>query len=518
MGNGQWERLEDLPNIGPSIAGDLRLIGIHRPADLTGRDPLALYDALNAARGVRNDPCVLDTFMAAVDYMNGGRAKPWWKFTARRKKLLATLALVLIAAPLKAQALTPSEQQLVRAVDAGVPDALAVLERAVNINSGTMNLAGVREVGRVFDAEFTKLGFRTRWSDGAAWGRAGHLIAERFGRGTGPKILFIGHLDTVFERDSPFQHWQRLDDSTATGPGSTDMKGGDVIMLLALRALQSAGVLDQLQITVVLTGDEENAGTPIPLARRDLQAAADWADIAIGFEDGPGDTRVMVVGRRGSSSWMLRTSGRPAHSSQVFRPGVGAGAIYEAARILTTFYDSLSAQPNLTFNPGAIVGGSAVTFEEEQDRGTAFGKTNVVAESAMVKGDLRTLTPEQLSATEDAMRRIAARHLPETGADIAFEDRYPPLAPTDGNRRLLALFDQASRDLGQGPVAAGDPARAGAADVSFVAGRVDMVIDGVGLIGSGGHTVRETANLHTLPLQARRVAVVLSRMVRRPGT
>ncbi len=164
-------------------------------------------------------------------------------------------------------------------------------------------------------------------------------------------MLFIGHLDTVFEEDSPFQHWVRINDSTATGPGINDMKGGDVVMLLALRALKTAGMLDRVLVTVVLTGDEENAGMPVPLARRDLVAAADWADIAIGFEDAAGDPRTAVIGRRSSGSWLLRTAGRAYHSSVIFRPEVGSGAIFEAARILTAFHDSLSREPNLTFNP-----------------------------------------------------------------------------------------------------------------------------------------------------------------------
>ncbi len=437
-----------------------------------------------------------------------------------RRTLMALLVATLVPAlAARAQDLSAEERRMLRAVDAGVGDALVLLERAVNINSGTMNFAGVREVGRLFAGEFERLGFAVRWVDGAPWGRAGHLVAERRGRGTGPRLLLIGHLDTVFEPDAPFQRWERLSDSTARGPGATDMKGGTVVMLLALRALAAAGVLDQLQVTVVLTGDEENAGEPIPLARRDLVAAAEWADIAIGFEDGDGDPRTAVVGRRGSSGWLLRTSGRPAHSSQIFRPDVGSGAIFEAARILTAFHDSLAGEPNLTFNPGAVVGGTAVTFDGARSRGTAFGKSNVVAESAVVAGDLRALTPDQLARTRATMLRIVARHRPLTGARIEFEDRYPPLAPTDGNRRLLALFDQASRDTGGGPVSAVDPARAGAADISFTAGLIDMALDGVGLMGTGGHTVHETADLRSLPVQAKRVAVLLARLRgARPGT
>jgi len=84
---GECEALEDLPNIGPSLAADLRLIGIRHPRELKGRDPFVLYQKLNAATGTRHDPCVLDTFMAAVDFMSGAMATPWWAYTAQRKAL-----------------------------------------------------------------------------------------------------------------------------------------------------------------------------------------------------------------------------------------------------------------------------------------------------------------------------------------------------------------------------------------------------------------------------------------------
>ncbi|HSC25988.1 MAG TPA: M20/M25/M40 family metallo-hydrolase, partial [Vicinamibacterales bacterium] len=368
-----------------------------------------------------------------------------------------------------AQTLSPVERRVVSAVDAGAGAALALLERTVNINSGTHNFAGVKAVGDVLDAEFRTLGFTTRWVDGTPWKRAGHLVAVRRGNGRGPAILLIGHLDTVFERDSPFQRFERVRGDSARGPGIADMKGGNVVMLLALRALQQAGVLDDLQLTVVFIGDEEDSGRPIALARKDLTDAADWARIAIGFENGPEAPHVAVIARRGSTTWQLRTSGTPSHSSQVFTPGVGSGAIYEMARILAAFHDSLSNDPPLTFNPGVIVGGTAVAFDSVQNRGTAFGKTNVVAESAAVAGDLRALTPEQLERAKSTMQRLVSRNYPRTGARLTFDDGYPPFAPVDGNRRLLAILDQASRDAGLPPVGPVDPARAGAADISFVA-------------------------------------------------
>ncbi|HWP72422.1 MAG TPA: M20/M25/M40 family metallo-hydrolase [Gemmatimonadaceae bacterium] len=421
---------------------------------------------------------------------------------------------VLLAAPVAShsQALSPAERRIVSSVDANSPAGVSLLERLVNINSGTHNFAGVRAVADALAPEFQKLGFTTRWSDGTSWSRAGHLIAEWKGNGTGRKLLLIGHLDTVFERDSPFQRFERVGTDSARGPGIADMKGGNVVMLLALKALKDAGLLEQLQVTAVITGDEEDSGRPIATARADLTSAADWADIALGFENGPEAPHVAVIARRGSTTWWLRTSGMPSHSSQVFRPEVGSGAIYEMARVLAAFHDSLSNDPPLTFNPGVMVGGTTVTFDAVQNRGTAFGKTNVVAESAYVAGDLRALTPEQLARAKATMQRLAARHYPRTNAVLTIDDGYPPFAPTDGNRRLLAILDQGSRDAGLPSVGPVDPARAGAADISFVAGRVEAALDGLGLKGRADHTVNETADLNMLAVQAKRAAILMARL------
>jgi glutamate carboxypeptidase len=433
-----------------------------------------------------------------------------WRFVPACYVVLWLLALTPPSC--RAQGLSSAERRIVLAVDAGLPAALELLERTVNINSGTHNHAGVRAVAEVLGREFSTLGFTTRWVDGAPWGRAGHLIAERQGRGQGPRVLLIGHLDTVFELDSPFQRFQRLGSDSARGPGVIDMKGGNVVMWLALRALREAGLLDSLQVMAVFSGDEEDSGRPIELARRDLSAAADWADVALGFENGPPDPHVAVIARRGSSSWLLRTSGIPSHSSQLFTAQVGSGAIFEMARILAQFHDSLSSDPPLTFNPGVALGGTSIAFDAVQNRGTAFGKTNVVAESAVVAGDLRALTPEQLARAKATMQRIASRNYPKTTAQLTFDDSYPPFAPSPGNRQLLTLLDRASRDAGLPSVVAVDPARAGAADISFVAGRVEMAIDGLGLKGSSDHTAEETADLRMLPVQAKRAALLLWRL------
>ena len=419
-------------------------------------------------------------------------------------------ALVLVPLIALAQASAPAETRIVSAVDAHNGEALALLEKVVNINSGSHNLAGVRAVGDAFRAEFDALGFKTTWVDGAAWKRAGHLIADH--PGPGARLLLIGHLDTVFEADSPFQKFRRLDDKTAQGPGIIDMKGGDVVIVAAMKALQAAGVLKDLNVVVVMTGDEEDTGEPQAVARAALVEAARGAKYAIGFEDGPGDPRYGVTARRGTSGWKLEVTGTPAHSSQIFRSDIGYGAIFEASRILDGFRQKLAGEEHLTFNPSVILGGTAVSLDAALSRGTASGKTNVVPEHAVVLGDLRTVSKAQLEHAREAMKSVVASPLPHTSAALTFEDGYPSLAPTPGNARLLGLYDQASRDLGFGPVTAVSPDRAGAADVSFVADEVPSIIDGVGLMGHDDHTAGETADLTTLPSQTKRAAILLYRL------
>ena len=414
--------------------------------------------------------------------------------------------------PSAASTLDATETRIVKAVDPRNAAGLELLERLVNINSGTMNFVGVREVGGILRTEFDKLGFETRWVDGAAFGRAGHLIAER--TGTGPRLLLIGHLDTVFEPSNHFQRWEKLSDTTVRGPGVIDMKGGDVIMLQSFKALAAAGVLKNMSITAVFSGDEESAGTPQNLARADLIAAAKQSQYAIGFEDGSGDPHTAVVSRRGAGSWTVTSTGIPAHSSQIFRNDIGDGAIFESARVLQEFRTELSSQQYLTFNPGFAIGGTDVSKDSAQSGGTALGKTNVVAKEMIVKGDMRTLSPEQLASTKATMQAIAARSLPHTTSTITFEDGYPPLAPTDGNRRLLAIYDGVSIALGLGGVVAVDPMRAGAADVSFAAPYIPSAIDALGLAGWDDHTDKETADIRMFGPQTKRAALFLYRLSR----
>jgi glutamate carboxypeptidase len=427
--------------------------------------------------------------------------------------LLIVVGFSMLPASVGGQ-LSDEEAAIARYVDEHAEDGIDLLERLVNINSGTLNLPGVREVGSVLDDELVRLGFETRWIDfPASVNRAGHLYAERVGSG-GRRLLLIGHLDTVFEEDDAFQTFERRG-SVGVGPGTDDMKGGNVTMVLALQALASVGALDDTTIRIVFTGDEERPGEPLDLVRRDLVEAADRSDVALGFEGGVRDAEGDwgTIARRSASSWKLTVGGQQAHSSQIFASGVGAGAIFEAARILDDFYDEVRGEEYLTFNAGMIVGGTDVAYDEDTAAGTAFGKTNVVPREVVVAGGIRTISNEQLERARAAMRAVVERHLPHTTARIEFAEGYPAMAPTEGNEALLDLYNRGSADLGLGTLQALDPSRRGGADISFVADRVDALA-GLGAIGTGAHSPAERVDLDSIPLQAKRAAVLIYRLTR----
>jgi glutamate carboxypeptidase len=422
------------------------------------------------------------------------------------KHFHALLACALVPLWLPAQqALDGTERALRTDIATRRDDQIAYLERLVNIPSGTLNLKGVREVGRVISASLDSLGFQTRWIDEpASMGRAGHLVATHIGKPGSPRVLLIGHLDTVFEGAN--QHFVRVD-SIAKGAGTTDIKGGDVVMLYALKALQKTGALKDLNVTVVMTGDEEYPGEPLGVARAALLDAARASDIAFAFE--AGSKTEATIGRRSSSGWLLKATGEQAHSSGVFR--VGYGAIYEAARILDEFRRELASEENLTYNPGTIVGGSNVTYDSAAQSGTAASKTNIIAPIAWVQGDMRAMNVQQIARAQSKMKEIVSRHLKGTSAEISFSEGYPPMAVTPGGEKLLAYYSGVSNALGYGTLVASDPARRGAGDLSFVAPFIDG-IEGLGAIGNGSHSPNESVNLPSLTMQTERAAVLLYRL------
>jgi len=417
------------------------------------------------------------------------------------------LAALLALCTNSAQAgLDRTERAIARQAAAGQSDAEALLERVVDIESPTENVAGVRAVGDVFGAELRAIGFSTRWVElPASMKRAGHLVAETSGT-KGKRLLLLGHLDTVL-----FGERFRRDGTRAYGTGTSDMKGGAVVMLQALKALHAAGALEGRRIVVMLTGDEEDAGMPIADTRGPMIELAGKSDAALSFEAAIDGTA--TIGRRGINSWTLEVKGETGHSSGIFGEERGSGAIYEAARILAAIQAELGNEKYLTINPSVLVGGTKAALDDY--RGTAEGKTNVIAPTAIARGDFRYISLEQERSVRERMQAIVERHLPRTQATLQFDEgAYPPMTPTPGNEELLKVLDGASRDLGLDPVAALDPADRGAGDIGFISHMLPC-LDGLGSGGGGNsHAPGESTDLATLTPMAQRAAVLIHRLTR----
>lgn len=429
---------------------------------------------------------------------------------------LALGALALAVSVPAAAALSPAEQTMIRTVDSEHPRTTTFLQRIVDQNSGTMNFGGVEAVRRMVEPEFQQLGFKTEWIDMKAAGRAGHLVARHTGTKSVKRLLLIAHLDTVFEPDSPFQRWTPNGD-WASGPGSGDDKGGIAVIVAALRAMQAAGTLKNANITVFLTGDEEDAGNPLSVSRRDLIAEGKKADVALDFEDlsqedGPnGPVDMGSIARRSAGSWTVTVTGRSAHSA-----GVGAnnyGAIYELARILDQFRRELS-EDKLTYNVGLVGGGQTAKLDSDRIRLDATGKTNIIAATAVARGDMRAISQDQIDRTRAKMRAIVAQPLAGAHAEITFdEDSYPPMPPTEANRALLARLNVVNADMGLQPMGELDPSKRGAGDISFVAADVDGLV-GLGPSSDGSHTANEKVDVPSISKQAKRAAILMSRLAK----
>ena len=417
------------------------------------------------------------------------------------------------SAAIFSQKISTTELKIIKTIEINNEEAINFLEKIVNINSGTMNHIGVKQVGMVFRDAFDEIDFQTNWIDLSEVNRSGHLFVETKTKQntTGKKLLLIGHLDTVFEEDSPFQEFEKINDSIAIAPGGNDMKGGNVVILYALKALVENNLLNNSQIIVAFTGDEESTGKPLSISRKDLINAAKRSDVALGFETSTGFDNASIA-RRGASGWQVEVTGKRAHSSGIFNEKVGAGAIFELSRILNEFYNKVKGEKYLTFNPGVIIGGTQVSLEAALSKGNAFGKSNVVSQKAIVTGGLRFISEEQKQNARRKMKEIVANNLPQTSAIITFTDSYPAMFPTEGNKKLLDKLNQVSLDLNQSGVKAYDPSKRGAADVSFVAEYVDG-LDGLGVMGTGAHTPKETVNLKTIEALTKRTAILIYRLI-----
>jgi len=417
----------------------------------------------------------------------------------------------LEAQQIKMETLSKTEKKIVERIEKNYNETIKLLEETVNINSGTFNAEGVRAVCQVYEREFAKIGFDVQCLEVPNEHQRGpHFIASRKGK-KGKKLFFIGHSDTVYEKDMPFQPFTIIDENTASGQGTNDMKGGNAMIFASLKALHELGLLKERTVTVYFTGDEEESYKPTSISRKHFRETAQGHDYALGYETGAA-IDLAVVGRRGVSDWEIKITGKQGHSSGIFSEDLGYGSILEAGRILNEFREKLTNIPNITFNPGIIIGGSEVNFDSKKITGSTSGKTNIVSKTTYIKGDFRYVGQEQRDWIKQQMQDIVTKNLAHTSAEIKFVDGIPSMGDTKGNYALLELLNQTSQSIGIGEVKAQDLMSRGAADISYVADLLDC-IDGLGATGEGTHTPNENINLKDFPVLIKRSAIFVYRLL-----
>jgi len=353
-----------------------------------------------------------------------------------------------------------------------LPGYLADLERLVNIDCGSYTPDGVNRVADFVDERLTAIGAQVARTDGGAApdGRLlGDLMVGRLD-GTGPRLLLIGHMDTVFEPGTAAERPFRIEGETARGPGVADMKGGLLAGLYALSALDLAGL--RPAVTFVANPDEE-IGSPFsgPVIR--ALAAEHDAALVLECARANGD---LVSARKGIAGLEIAISGRAAHAG--VEPEKGRSAILAAARMVEALHGLNGRWPSVTCNVGTIEGGT---------------RPNVVPDRCRLQVDLRAATAAEFADAEQALREIAVTpHVADTSAELRVTASHPPMEKSPATGRLVDLAQAIAGELG---FAVRDAATGGASDANTTASAGLPTLDGLGPIGGDDHGPAEWLDL-----------------------
>ena len=366
----------------------------------------------------------------------------------------------------------PVLERLRASIEAGLPAYLADLEHLVNTDCGSYTPAGVNEVGRWVGAFLASLGatIETRPDPAARLGDT--VIATFAGVPGAPRVLLIGHLDTVFDPGTAAARPFRIEDGIAYGPGVTDMKSGLLAGLHALKALiaesDGPGRLPIERLLFVANPDEE-IGSPTSTPHiRELAAGMD-ATLVLECARANGD---IVSARKGILDLRIMVDGRAAHAG--VEPEKGRSAILEASRIVRDLHALNGRWPGVTVNVGVIAGGT---------------RPNVVAERCSLEVDVRGTSREALEAAEAEIRRIAgATEVPDTSVAFAEMARWWPMEKLARSGRLVAHARAAAEALG---FTVDDASTGGASDANTTAGMGIPSLDGLGPIGGNDHAPAE---------------------------
>ncbi|QBQ10605.1 MULTISPECIES: M20/M25/M40 family metallo-hydrolase [unclassified Pseudomonas] len=401
-------------------------------------------------------------------------------FNFPRSLLAATLALSFAMPAFSAE----PHKQIQADSEQYKAEALKLLERLVNIDSGSGYEPGLTQVRDIAVDELKQLGFSIQLVPDAA-AHNSHVIATLKGTGKA-RILLMAHMDTVFKEGSAAARPFHIKDGRAYGPGVMDDKGGIVAGIYALKVLKNQGFKDYAQITFLLDASEE---TGTDGASELIRNTAKGHDVTLNLEPGrPADG--LVVWRKGSATAVVEVKGKAAHAGVA--PELGRNAAMEAAHQILQLGKLGDAEKKTTINFTVINSGDRV---------------NVIPDQATAKADVRAALPEEFDRIEKDLARVSANKLiPETEVTTSLHRGLPPMPQTPESDKLVAIAQGIYGELGRKLTIEGS---GGAADASLSAGVGTPTLDGFGIVGGNIHTPEEYAEVESV---APRI-YLLSRMI-----
>ena len=369
------------------------------------------------------------------------------------------------------------------------------LRQMVDIDSGSFTPEGVNRIADLCQAAMVGGGWdveRRPNEPPPGKPQLGDLLIGTLEGPGGPRILLIGHTDTVFAEGTAAERPFRTEEGRGFGPGCSDMKGGLLAGFLAVEALREVGEGGFGTITYVCNPDEEIGS---PFSGPAIKELATRADAALVLEAARANGDV-VSARKGVSDARIDITGRAAHAG--VEPEKGRSAVMEAVHKARAL-DALNGRwPDVTVNVGVIEGGT---------------RPNVVADRCRLEVDVRAATPEALAEAEAAVQEIARTHVvPDVTVDLVSRSWHMPMQPSPGSRRLAGLARDLAGHLGIPPPA--DVSSGGASDGNTVSAAGVPTLDGLGLIGGGWHGPDEWVDLASAPMRM----ALLSGLIARAGS
>jgi glutamate carboxypeptidase len=365
------------------------------------------------------------------------------------------------------------------------------LERMVDVDCGSYTPDGVNLIADMCEARFRDTGWdveRRAHVPGEGEPQLGDLVIGRLKGNGGPKILLVGHMDTVFDEGTVAARPFRIDGDIARGPGVSDMKGGLLTGFYAIEVARAAGFEGSGSVTYVCNPDEE-IGSPFsgPIIR-ELAPEHDAAFVLEGARAN-GD---IVSARKGITDYEIEIVGRAAHAG--VEPEKGRSALLQAARTIIALHELNGRLPDVTVNVGVARGGT---------------RSNVVAERCHLQVDLRSPEASTLDEADAEIRRICSDAMPDIAVEVHANSWHRPMEKSEASGRLVEIALGVADELG---FELHDAATGGASDANTTSAAGCPTIDGLGPVGGDDHAPAEWLDLTSVVPRISLLAGIVSRL------